>query len=145
MKYMRTIDFSQKIKTLLLVCSIKIVYLWKTVLTTPVLVFSLRLLFMTKSWRKQFLRQQRLQSFFPSDHSFRSKLKTMLLILIFNWNSSVFIYLANNSNVYLYFLNDVFSIVIKIEYFASFLQFFLVKKTKKKSEKLSLIKDNFTA
>ena len=38
--------------------------------------------------------------FFPSDHSFRGKLKAVLLILIFNSNSSVFIYLAYNGNVY---------------------------------------------
>ena len=36
MKYKRKINFSQKNQNLLLVCSIKIVNLWKTVLIIPV-------------------------------------------------------------------------------------------------------------
>ena len=83
--------------------------------------------------KKTFLRQQRLQKYpsFSSDHSFRSELKTTLLIQIFNSNSPVFIYFAHNGNVYFYILNHVFSNINKTGYFASSLEFFLVKKAKK--------------
>ena len=97
--------------------------------------------------KQTFLRQQRLQKqpSFPSDHSLRSELKTTLLIQIFSSNSSVFIYLAHNGNVYFYILNHVFSNINKTGYFYIIFGIFPSKKGKKKTKSFlyNLIKDNF--
>ena len=63
------------------------------------------------SRKKTFLREQRLQKkpFFSSGHLIRSKLKVVILILIFNSNSSVFIYLAHNGQFLLLNFESRFS------------------------------------
>ena len=78
------------------------------------------------------LRQQKLQKklSLSSDHSFRSKLKTLVLILIFNSNNSVIMWMSTSK-----FWITFFLILARLAIFlASFLQFFFVKRTRKKKK-----------